>query len=306
MNAGNLATCFAPNLISPVVMDLTTYDPFEPRMVVEFMIGSWHKFSDENLLAEIVRSVRPASSTSSSPYASPPSSPRGGSATATLLSTSSPGEPAKKLAPLPPARKPRSSSAAPLPTNRLRSNTAVADVRSASGSSSEAPGPVRARPPPPQRPSRNNLSYATVRNAGMKTFKTSGSDDADLQAQNKRDALDLAQHKTTEAASLSDAATPNPAITFSVSSSSTDAPTTMSPLPVAKTIFYSSTPPPTASDDANAVESPIQPVLFSLMSSHSSAHSSAQSSPRDFPSPKITSSIPEQDEDIVEEDPPEK
>jgi hypothetical protein len=38
MSPGNLATCFAPNIISPEVLDPVTFDPFEPRAVIEYMI----------------------------------------------------------------------------------------------------------------------------------------------------------------------------------------------------------------------------------------------------------------------------
>lgn len=51
MNAGNLATCWAPNLMAPETINPSNFDPFEPRAVIEFMIQHYNDIfpSDEEI-----------------------------------------------------------------------------------------------------------------------------------------------------------------------------------------------------------------------------------------------------------------
>lgn len=51
MNAGNLATCWAPNLMAPETINPSNFDPFEPRAVIEFMIQHYNEIfpSDEDI-----------------------------------------------------------------------------------------------------------------------------------------------------------------------------------------------------------------------------------------------------------------
>lgn len=51
MTAGNLATCWAPNLMAPETINPSNFDPFEPRAVIEFMIQHYNEIfpSDEDI-----------------------------------------------------------------------------------------------------------------------------------------------------------------------------------------------------------------------------------------------------------------
>lgn len=53
MTAGNLATCWAPNLVAPETLNPSNFDPFEPRAVIEFMIQHYNEIfpSDEEIEA---------------------------------------------------------------------------------------------------------------------------------------------------------------------------------------------------------------------------------------------------------------
>jgi hypothetical protein len=51
MSSGNLATCWAPNLMAPETINPSNFDPFEPRAVVEFMIEHYNEiFPDDEAI----------------------------------------------------------------------------------------------------------------------------------------------------------------------------------------------------------------------------------------------------------------